>query len=392
MNNHIRQNRNIFMFFSWFLLLAFLSADASSQINSRKRLNIPDISGFKTLICDFHMHTVFSDGSVWPNIRVIEAWREGLDVISITDHIEYQPHEENIPKDHNAAYKKAFWQAKALDIMLIQGTEITRDMPPGHFNALFIKDASPMDVENWKEAIKTAVDQGAFIMWNHPGWAGQQPDEIPKWYDDHTYLLKNKMLHGIEIVNYNEYYPLVQKWCLEKKLTMFGNSDIHYPSGMAYDLENSHRPYTLVFAKEKSIEAVKEALFTRRTAVCFNELLIGEEKFLGPLYDNSVEVLSKEVFVTGRGGIDLRIRNNSSFDMKLVLDSNPKNISAQKNVTLYGNRTVLIRISSTKEDLAETKKVEISYKIRNFLIEPEKGLPVRIPVTVTFKPKPPEKK
>lgn len=57
----------------------------------RKRggdIKIPDILGYKTLKCDLHLHTVFSDGTVWPAERVEEAWRKGLDAVAITDHIE----------------------------------------------------------------------------------------------------------------------------------------------------------------------------------------------------------------------------------------------------------------------------------------------------------------
>lgn len=36
----------------------------------RKEILIPDIAGYLTLKCDFHMHTVFSDGNVWPTVRV----------------------------------------------------------------------------------------------------------------------------------------------------------------------------------------------------------------------------------------------------------------------------------------------------------------------------------
>ncbi|MGB1168372.1 MAG: PHP domain-containing protein, partial [Flavobacteriaceae bacterium] len=49
------------------------------------------------LSTDLHIHTVFSDGAVWPSIRVEEARREGLDLIAMTEHLEYQPHEEDIP-------------------------------------------------------------------------------------------------------------------------------------------------------------------------------------------------------------------------------------------------------------------------------------------------------
>ena len=69
----------------YLLLISFLT-----QAQERRIPNIPDIPGYQTLICDFHMHTVFSDGRVWPTVRVDEAWREGLDAIAITDHLEYQ--------------------------------------------------------------------------------------------------------------------------------------------------------------------------------------------------------------------------------------------------------------------------------------------------------------
>ena len=57
---------------------------------------------------DLHIHTVFSDGEVWPSIRVKEAQREGLDLIAITDHLEYQPHAEDIPHpDRNRSFRIA---------------------------------------------------------------------------------------------------------------------------------------------------------------------------------------------------------------------------------------------------------------------------------------------
>ncbi len=57
----------------------------------RQEILIPNIPGYITLKCDFHMHTVFSDGVVWPTVRVSEAWEDGLDAIAITDHIEGHP-------------------------------------------------------------------------------------------------------------------------------------------------------------------------------------------------------------------------------------------------------------------------------------------------------------
>ena len=48
------------------------------------RLVFPDTENYRVLSADLHTHSVFSDGHVWPNIRVAEGLREGLDVIAIT--------------------------------------------------------------------------------------------------------------------------------------------------------------------------------------------------------------------------------------------------------------------------------------------------------------------
>ena len=89
------------------------------------------------------MHTVFSDGMVWPTIRVDEAFQEGLDAIALTEHIEYRPKLSDFTsKDHLRSYEIAKKAANDYDIILIKGTEITRKMAPGHFNAIFLKDAN----------------------------------------------------------------------------------------------------------------------------------------------------------------------------------------------------------------------------------------------------------
>ncbi len=209
---------------------------AESQLNSRREIRIPDVPGYQTLKCDFHIHTVFSDGSVWPTVRVEEAWREGLDVISITDHIEYQPHKGDIPTNHNRSYELAKPVADAMDIMLIRGVEITRGMPPGHLNAIFIRDAAPLDTPDWRDALKTAADQGAFIFYNHPNF--HHPEGKQQWVPEHDELVKAGHLHGVEVVNGPDYYNEVHGWCLERKLTMISNTDIHGLVQFDYDVAN----------------------------------------------------------------------------------------------------------------------------------------------------------
>ena len=65
------------------LFVAGISLSAQSQV--RNEIHIPDLGGYETLKCDFHTHTVYSDGLVWPTVRVAEAWSEGLDAITFTE-------------------------------------------------------------------------------------------------------------------------------------------------------------------------------------------------------------------------------------------------------------------------------------------------------------------
>ena len=37
--------------------------------HTRDLIRVPDIPGYTTLKCDFHIHSAYSDGSVWPDVR-----------------------------------------------------------------------------------------------------------------------------------------------------------------------------------------------------------------------------------------------------------------------------------------------------------------------------------
>ncbi len=241
----------------------------------RKEIRIPGFDGYQTLKCDFHIHTVFSDGDVWPTARVEEAWQEGLDAIAITDHIEGYP--KKAIGDHNTSAQLAIETAGNYDFIVIHGAEISRSKPLGHLNALFINDANKLDVEDPLEAIDAALAQGAFIEWNHPGW----PDDLSTIYPVHEELLKAGKIHGIEVINYMEYYPRTFDWCMEFNLPPMSNSDIHGISFGAYG--DNLRPMTLVFASDKTEQGIREALFAGRTAAFFDGNLFAKEEYLTKL-------------------------------------------------------------------------------------------------------------
>lgn len=340
------------------LLVSFAAAE------SRKDLNFPDILDYKTLKCDLHIHTVFSDGSVWPTVRVEEAWRDGLDVISITDHIEYHPHKQDIPTKHNRPYEIAAAEAKEKNILLIKGAEITRDTPPGHFNAIFLTDNAALDVNDFLDAVKIANEQGAFVFWNHPGWK----PEAKGWLDIHTKLYENKWMRGIEVVNGDTYYEDAHRWAVEKNLTIVGNSDIHDPMSEGISSNVDHRPVTLVFAKAKSPEALKEALLEGRTTVWHGKQLIGREKYLDAIFKASVK--AAKPYYRYKDTVWFEVKNTLCIDIQLEKTGG----AGPEKLTLPANSTTLLK-TKVKDDAEEVK---LSYTVKNFLIAPDKGLAIEL--------------
>jgi hypothetical protein len=212
-----------------------------------------------------------------------------LDAIAITDHIENQPSKKYVTGDHNVSFEIASELASEKNILLIKAGEITRKMPPGHLNALFANDVNLLDVPDVTDALLAAKKQGAFIIWNHPGWKAQQPDSC-LWMPMHQELFEKGLINGIEVFNEVEYYPIVLDWCIKRNISVISNSDIHGIIAHSYDLTREHRPMTLVFAKERSLQSIKEALFERRTLAWFENKLAGRDDLLKALFTSSVSV------------------------------------------------------------------------------------------------------
>ena len=348
-----------------FLFLLGLTFNLSAQI--RTDLRLPELNGYKVLKCDFHIHTVFSDGLVWPTVRVDEAYREGLDVIAISDHIEYRPHKDDIKASFNRSYDIAEKYAKGKGVTVIKGSEITRSMPPGHSNALFLSNCDSLDTPNYMDAFRAAKKQKAFIFWNHPGWDAQQPDTT-LWWKEHSELFDGGYMHGIEVVNGNDYSPEAHQWCLDKNLTMIGTSDIHQPIQTDYDFsKDEHRTMTFVFAKERSLKGIREALDNRRTAAYYRELVIGREDLLRPFFEKCVEI---EEISRNEKGVTLSITNTTDLVLKLKKTAHDTSLVYFRDMTLKPHTRYSVRIGFDNG----IKGGDMNFEVTNFIVAPDKGL------------------
>ncbi len=337
---------------------------------NRKDIRIPDLPEYVTLKCDFHMHTVFSDGEVWPTVRVKEAWREGLDAIAITDHIEYQPHKNDIPSQHNRSYEIARQLAHDMDMILVKASEITRSTPPGHYNALFLTDSEALAKvqDDFQAIMEEAGRQKAFIFWNHHAWKGEDKG---MWTDIQTQLVQKGCLHGMEVVNGGTYYHYALDWCSQKNLVMLGDSDIHAPSLEQDNNVDGHRPITLVFAKERSFESLREAVFAGRTAVWGDDMIYGRPRWLSALAAEIIQVGKPFHIKNNTWGI--YVSNKSCIPIELTRDGEygPKSISLSQDATTLAK----FEVEGDPEDTT------VSYKVDNFWVGDQK--PVVIYKTIT---------
>ena len=333
---------------SLFPLLLLAASAAAQTAAPRDPLPVPDVAGYKTLKCDFHMHTVFSDGQVWPVVRLTEAFRDGLDVVALTDHAGYSPHQDDVKADNARPHALARETARQLGIVLVPGIEVNDgDL---HFNALFVTDANALRGVPLKEALTRAKAQGGFAFWNHPGWK-----EKARWFPPVAELFDAQLFRGMELVNGPRFYDEVYPWVAERPLTILCNSDVH---GLITDgYERRNRPVTLVFAKTRDLEGIREALVERRSAAWMNGEVWGAEEHLKGLWEGAIR--AQQI----KGGAVL-LRNSSALPFQIKVDR------AARAVTVKPETTTGLAMPKAGPELA----VEVT----NFHIAPGRNLTLTV--------------
>lgn len=283
----------------------------------RTEILIPQVNDYNVYKADLHTHTIYSDGQVNLKYRVAEAWWDGLDIMAVTDHVEYRPVEADMAVylenfidekyqkvidgykkgkrpdkdgkmvDLNTSVKKAQVLAKGYGITIIPGIEITRDAgKEGHFNALFTTDNNLIYDKDPYKAILNAKAQGALIQHNHPGWRRTEVG----YNEFQKKVYGEGLVDGVEVVNLSEIYPSITDRCNNDSLYISANTDIHGSTASLFGVHSETRPMTLIFAKDKSLESVREALESCRTLAYAHGNLWGASQLLKDLFLACIKV------------------------------------------------------------------------------------------------------
>ena len=331
------------------------------------------VGGYNVYKSDLHTHSVFSDGTVTPQFRIKEAWLEGMDVIAVTEHIEYRPRENEFVKyldryvdekydgavnhsirtegvtegrimvDLNHCVKLSQKEADKYGLLIIPGAEITRNGTDiGHFNARFTTDNNLIYDPDPVQAVRNAKAQGALVQHNHPGWRRENID----FTETEKVLYAEGLIDGVEVMNVAEFYPGIIDRVKEYGQFISANSDIHLTTAAGFTLYGSLRPMTLVFAEENTLEDIREALEANRTLAFGFNTLCGDEQLLKDFFAAGVQVRvirktdkAIELAVTNTTSIPYTIKKGQANQQKLDAFSTIK-LSVSKNAKTL-NLTIL---------------------------------------------------
>ena len=329
----------------------------SPRTLNRKEFHAPSVDGYTAYKADLHNHTIFSDGHLTMQSRVREAWADGLDVIAVTEHLEFRPHEKDLVKylkgytgkgakakaydfvskpgpakedimvDFNYPVELARKTAKNYDMTIISGIEVTRKPDEYcHFNALFTTDNNAIYDADPMQSLRNARKQGALITQNHPGWS-RKSCNITEFEQA---AFDEGLIDGVEIMNGISFYPKAMQRCIDKKLYMLACTDVH---GLTSTYRNCgvFRTMTFIFAKENTSKAIRKALEKHQTLAYSAGHIAGESALLQEFFKASVNC---KLLAHGKKNSSYALTNTTSIGYKLRVGRSTLELPPFQTITI----------------------------------------------------------
>lgn len=216
------------------------------------------------LLCDFHIHTKYSDGSVELRRTVDLFGQAGFDVIAITDHVvngdtsfgklahrfRYSVTEDNFDDYMSNVEQEAKRAWDKYEMLVIPGVEITKNHlssdNSAHILILNIKEFIPA-CWDYEKIFLEAKQQSALIIACHPHHSSEiaARDTLFLWNNRDKYA---KYIDAWEIANRDDVFNVISL----KKYPYIANSDFHR-------VRHLYSWKTLLNC-EKNIESVKNCI------------------------------------------------------------------------------------------------------------------------------------
>lgn len=192
------------------------------------------------LLCDFHIHTTYSDGSVELRRAIDLFGQAGFDVIAVTDHVvngdnplgklahrfRYSVRADNFHKYMDDVRSEGERAMEKYGMLVIPGVEISKNHmtsdKSAHILILDIKDFIPA-CWTYEQIFLAAKEQEALIVACHPHYMSDMSrDTLFLWNNREKYA---KYIHAWEIANRDDVFNVISL----KKYPYIANSDFHKP-------------------------------------------------------------------------------------------------------------------------------------------------------------------
>ncbi|MCL5966119.1 MAG: phosphotransferase [Deltaproteobacteria bacterium] len=219
------------------------------------------------LLCDFHIHSTWSDGSV-PLPDVVDVYGQaGFDVIAVTDHVcnsdsaigawagrlSQTITEEIFPAYLDALAREAERAADRYGMLLVPGVEITKnyasEKESAHVLLLDVKRFVSADL-SWDGIFREAREQDALVVACHPHYTDHE-------VHDTLYFWNNRQ----------KFAPHFDAWEVANRTDLFSVVSLsNYPILANSDFHKAQHLYSwkTLLPCEKSVEAVKACIRDNR--------------------------------------------------------------------------------------------------------------------------------
>ena len=112
--------------------------------------------------------------------------------------------------------------------------------------------------------------------------------------------------------------------------------------------------------------------------------MIGEAKFLKPIFQASVGVLNPEIQIEGKKEVLVQVQNHSDLPFELEPVGKEDGLLRYSGLDLPPRRIGLMRVSAPAGVRPSLKSMTLPFRVKNLLVAPDQGLPVDLNLKVNF--------
>lgn len=258
----------------------------------------PDLYALTPYKGDQHLHSWMSDGTDSPYYMAAYACRRGCDYCAITDHRKWEP----------SLLTQQYFAGTRVDFLIMQGEEVHSPDNPVHILSLGAEESVNAWWRDHEDEYRTAVEEmlpaidpdmnpedryacaASQVMFDyirakkglsvfcHPHWIRRKA--LHQVEDITDYLMENKRFDALELVAGGAYedglHMQVSYYHGYEKMPIVGNSDAHGVANGSLE----PKAYTISFAKELSVEAIKEAICAGYAIGGYDNCLFGDYRLV----------------------------------------------------------------------------------------------------------------